>query len=167
MQRWILTESLTGHSLLVLLHLGKGSQMSVELCLATQRVLGYRSICATSQWLCSRWHLCFLAVSGRGKLLWVFTVMTMHLFVVSSKSVVLWFTHAAQKLDYTFRPADSHQHYLVAKQDFQGHKHQDLTGATDHLVPHSEKDHLTWMKNLIWGRFITKTSAIQQLYINL
>lgn len=58
---------------------------------------------------------------------------------MNNKSVVLLFTHVAQKRDYAFRPADAHQHYLVAEQDLQGHKHQDLTGATDHFVPHSEK----------------------------
>lgn len=63
---------------------------------------------------------------------------TMHYSFVGNKSVVLLFTHAAQKLDHAFRPADAHQHDLVAEQDLQGHEHQDLTGATDHLVPHPE-----------------------------
>lgn len=54
---------------------------------------------------------------------------------------VLSFTHIAQKLDHAFRPADAHQHDLVAEEDLQGNKHQDLTGATDHFVPHPENKH--------------------------
>lgn len=62
------------------------------------------------------------------------------------------FTHIAQKLDHAFGPVDAHQHDLVAQQDLQGHKHQDLTGAADHLVPHPENNergsvHSTGMKN--------------------
>lgn len=52
------------------------------------------------------------------------------------------FTHVAQKSQHAFRPAHAHQHQLVAEKDFQGHKHEDLTGAADHLVPHSEKKEL-------------------------
>lgn len=49
------------------------------------------------------------------------------------------FTHIAQKPDDALRPVDAHQHDLVAEQDLQGDEHQDLTGATDHLVPHPEE----------------------------
>lgn len=47
-------------------------------------------------------------------------------------------THAAQKLYDALRPGHAHQHNLVAEQNLQGHKHKDLTGATDHLVPNPE-----------------------------
>lgn len=48
-------------------------------------------------------------------------------------------THIAQKLHHAIWPGDAHQHDLVAEQNLQGHKHQDLTGSTDHLVPHPKK----------------------------
>lgn len=64
-------------------------------------------------------------------------------FRFDNNRVVLSFTHIAQKLDHAFRPVDAHQHDLVAEQNLQGHKHQDLTGATDHFVPHPKKNQRT------------------------
>lgn len=48
--------------------------------------------------------------------------------------VLLW--NIAQEVNHTLWPVDAHQHDLVAEKDLHGDKHQDLTGATDHLVPH-------------------------------
>lgn len=47
-------------------------------------------------------------------------------------------THVRQEVDHALWPVDAQQHDLIAEQDLQGHKHQDLTGATDHLVPNPE-----------------------------
>lgn len=51
-------------------------------------------------------------------------------------------THIAQKSTHCFRTAQAHQHNLVAEEDFQGHEHENLAGAADHFVPHSEKKEL-------------------------
>lgn len=48
-------------------------------------------------------------------------------------------THVAQEPDHTIGPAGAHQHDLVAEEDLQGHEDEDLTGAADHFVPHSEQ----------------------------
>lgn len=57
-------------------------------------------------------------------------------------SVVLSFTYVAQELDHAVRTVDAQQDDLVAEQDLQGHKHQDLTGAADHLVPHPKHNQM-------------------------
>lgn len=54
---------------------------------------------------------------------------------------ILWdtvvsYTYIAQEFDHALWPVDAHQNNFVAEQDLQGHKYQDLTRATDHLVPH-------------------------------
>lgn len=67
----------------------------------------------------------------------------MRFSIVGSKTTnvtVLSFTHIAQKPDHAFRPVDAHQHDLVAEQNLQGHEHQDLAGAADHLVPHPKNN---------------------------
>lgn len=165
------------HSLSVLLHPGKAAQTSVELRVATRRVLECRSICATSQWLCSQWRLCFPVVSGRGKLLWGFKKTP----TMTTKTCIsfLW---AIRVLCC----------YLLTL-------HRNLTTPSGRLMPintilllsrisratntrilqeplitlsHTLKKikvHLTRIKNLISGLFITNdhTCAVQQLYINL
>lgn len=67
-------------------------------------------------------------------------------------------THIAQKPDHSFRPVDTHQYDFIAEQNLQGHKHQDLTGAADHLVPHPKNKQRA---QLIWA--VWRTEGIQKV----
>lgn len=54
----------------------------------------------------------------------------------SDNGICVLLRYIAQEFDHALWPVDAHQDNFVAEQDLQGHKYQDLTRATDHLVPH-------------------------------
>lgn len=45
-------------------------------------------------------------------------------------------THIRQEVEDSVRVIDSHQHDPITEQNLHGNKHQNLTGATDHFIPH-------------------------------
>lgn len=100
---------------------------------ATRRAREYRSTCATGRWLWSRWRPCSPAASeGRSQREVGGSPPARTRRCAAS-------THVAQEPDHAVGPAHAHQHHLVAEEDLQGHEDQDLAGAADHLVPHSEQ----------------------------
>lgn len=106
--------------------------MGGQLCSTTRRVREYRSICATGRWLWSRWRPCSPAVSeGESQ-------REVRRLTHAKTRTLAPFTDVAQEPDHAFWPAHAYQHDLVAEQDLQGHENEDLTGAADHFVPHSE-----------------------------
>lgn len=59
------------------------------------------------------------------------------------------FTHVTQELEHALGSVDAHQHDLVAEQDLQSDKHQDLTGAADHFVPHPKEQHVGFIARIV------------------
>lgn len=102
----------------------------------TQREPGSRSTSATAPRLWSQWRPCFPAGSGGED--------GSESRTGDGRTPARTVTHVGQEVDHALRPVDAQQHDLVAEQDLQSHKHQDLTGAADHLVPDPAD---------VWGKF--------------